>query len=428
MKFKTLFLCAGLLSLTPSLVNAGQGDTPPTIEKKMSLDRAIGEALVLSPRLKAGFENIGASKGERIQSGLIPNPDFSIETENIFGTGTASGVGAAQITFGVQQPIELGGKRSARIKAADYRSSIAQLEYQSVGLDIVHDVTVSWVEAVAAAEEIKLAEEQKKLAAEVLGSVTRRVSAAVEPAIQQSKAEVALASSKIELRKAEKNWDSSLKNLALILVVETPEVELDTSSFYKIERPDFKAEAVSFSQNPDVQKLEADTALATANLDIEKSSAVPDVTLGVGVRDSRDSNEQSFVAGITVPFPVFNRNQGAILKAGHEAAKSVHEKIVIENGLRLNIIKAQNALETAYTEVESLEKDILPSADKAFFQARQGYKAGKFPYLDVLDAQRTLFDVRKQRIAATKDYHVAKADFDRLTGRNISIIKNLGDK
>lgn len=432
MNFKTLFLCAGLLSLAPTLVNAGQTDIPLVAESQpesqaLSLDKAIGDALVRSPRLKAGVEGIGASRGDRTQSGLIPNPEFSIEAENVFGTGAASGVGGAEMTVGVQQPIELGGKRSARIKAADYRGSIAQLEYQAAGLDLVRDVTVSWVEAVSAAEEVKLAEEQNKLATEVLESVARRVSAAAEPAIQKSKAEVALASSKIELRKAEKNLASAMKNLTLLVLLDTSDVTLDTSSFFKVEKPDFKTELDSLLQNPDVQKLKAGVDLASANIDIEKSNAVPDVTVGVGIKDSRESGDQSFVAGLTIPFPVFNRNQGAILKAGHEAAKAAHEKASAENDIQLNVIKAKNVLETSYNEVESLEKDILPSADRAFSQARQGYKAGKFPYLEVLDAQRTLFDVRKQRITATREYRIARAEFDRLTGRNINIVKNTGE-
>ncbi|MFH1159102.1 MAG: TolC family protein [Pseudomonadota bacterium] len=392
---------------------------------KLSLETAIRQALLYSPKLKAGLEGIGASRGGRQQSGLIPNPEFSAEMENILGTRGAEGFGGAEMTLGMEQPIELGGKRSARIKAADVQSSIAELEYRVVALDLVRDTTTAWAEAVAAHEEVKLAKDQQALASDVLQSVTKRVSAAAEPAIQQSKSEVALASSRIALQKSERNLKTAMKNLARLWGEETVNYTLDSEGFFTIAKPDLQGEP-SLDNNPNVKLLEAGVGLAGANLNIEKSNAVPDVTVGVGIRDSREGDNQSLLAGISIPFPVFNRNQGAILKAGHEVARAEHEKRAFLQEIKLELVRVENTLETSYLEAASLEKNILPSAEKAFSQARQGYQAGKFPYLEVLDAQRTLAEVRAQHVAALKEYHMAQAQFDRLTGKNIGLLN--GDK
>ena len=64
-----------------------------------------------------------------------------------------------------------------------------------------------------------------------------------------------------------------------------------------------------------------------------------------------------------------------------------------------------------------LHNDVLPKAQRAFEAARQGYQQGKFDYLHLLDAQRTLFQTQAQYVDSTEAYHKAQADVQRLTGR-----------
>lgn len=410
-------LCAGLLACASAAY--AQSASP------LTLNESIQRVLTFSPALKAKTEGIGGSRGDRQQSGLIPNPELSFEAENILGNGTAQGVKGAEVTVGVAQTVELGGKRGARIAVANRQVDVATLEYAAAGLNLVRDTTVAWAEAVAATEELRLAQEQKDLADEVLQSVSRRVAAAAENSIQKSKAEVALASAKVELSKAERNKLTSLKALSGLWGDTAPAEGIDAGGFFEVEA---SAENATLDNNPDLKLLEAGVGVARANLEVERANAVPDVTFQAGVRDSRDADEQSFLAGVSIPFPAFNRNQGAILKAGHEVAKAEQEKYATVNTLGLDLIKAKNALETATTEISSFDRDILPSAEKAFTQARNGYQAGKFPYLEVLDAQRTLFEVRAQRIGALKEYHAAKADLDRLTGKHLALITVTGEK
>lgn len=413
-------LCAGFIAY------ASFAHAQPAPVEALSLDESIRQALVFSPTLKAKVEGIGSSRGDRQQSGLIPNPEISFEVENILGNGSANGVDGAEVTLGIAQTIELGGKRGARINAANRQVDLASLEQAAAALDLVRDVTVAWTEAVAAGEELRLAQEQKDLSDEVLKSVSRRVAAAAENAIQKSRAEVALAASKVELAKAERHQAASLKALAGLWGESTLASGLETADFFAVTEPQLSESILD--NNPDLQLIETGVGFARANLDVERSNAVPDVTFEAGVRDNRDEGEQSFLAGVSIPFPAFNRNQGAILKAGHEVARAEHEKAAKVNALNLDLLKAKNALEVSYAEITSFEKDILPAADKAFAQARKGYQAGKFSYLEVLDAQRTLFEVRTQRVAALKEYHTAKAELDRLTGKHIGLITQTGEQ
>lgn len=405
-------LCAGLVALAAPFAHAET--TAP-----LTPDAALYKALAYSPALKAQRENILGTHGERLQSGLALNPEFSLEAENILGNGSANGVKGAEITLGIAQTLEMGGKRGARISAAERQTDIAAVEYAAGALDLLQAAANTWTEAAAAEEELRLAQSQEKLARDVLGNVSKRVAAAAESAIQKSKADVALAAARAAAAKAERKQAAATAALAARLGEETLPA-LDTAAFFAAAAPDSQSETIA--QNPDVSLIEAGIAFARANLALERANAVPDITLEAGVRDSRDADEQSFLAGVSIPFPAFNRNQGSIRKAGHDIAKAEHEKSAMLDALNAALQLAQSERDAAHAEIAILEGDILPAAEKAFAQARSGYQSGKFAYLEVLDAQRTLFDVKTQRIAAFRDYHLATAAVDRLTGRHMNLI------
>jgi len=133
------------------------------------------------------------------------------------------------------------------------------------------------------------------------------------------------------------------------------------------------------------------------------------------VRDFRGTGDQALMAGISIPIPVFNRNQGNIEKARHEVVKAESDAAATKLTARNSAFQAHEDMINAYRQADILKSTILPAAEKAFRLAREGYRAGKFAYLEVLDSQRTLFETRAQYIAALRDYHKARAETERLT-------------
>ena len=89
------------------------------------------------------------------------------------------------------------------------------------------------------------------------------------------------------------------------------------------------------------------------------------------------------------------------------------------------MMEAYARLFNAFTEVEGLKNQILPGARQVFEAATESYREGKLNYLNVLDAQRTLFEAKGQYIEALADYHKAKADLERLTGQEIDTITDV---
>jgi cobalt-zinc-cadmium efflux system outer membrane protein len=78
--------------------------------------------------------------------------------------------------------------------------------------------------------------------------------------------------------------------------------------------------------------------------------------------------------------------------------------------------RASNSVQAAAREAAILRDEVLAGASQAFATVQEGYRLGKFPYLDVLDASQVLLDARLQYTAALAALAQARIDTDRLLG------------
>ena len=120
-----------------------------------------------------------------------------------------------------------------------------------------------------------------------------------------------------------------------------------------------------------------------------------------------------------MPLPVFDRNQGNILRAGAELSRAEAEAEAERGRLYLDasFADSERRLDQAWRAADSLRRVVLPAAGEAAAFAREGYAAGKFSLLEVLDAQRALSDAREQLNGALLEVQQLRADIARLRGR-----------
>jgi cobalt-zinc-cadmium efflux system outer membrane protein len=113
---------------------------------------------------------------------------------------------------------------------------------------------------------------------------------------------------------------------------------------------------------------------------------------------------------------VFDRNQGNAMAAAHDVQAARARKASAELAVRAALARRYQDLVTAHVHAHALGEQTLPAARRAFEGTREGYRRGTFQYLDVLDAQRTLYDLRGRELTALSTYHQARADIERLLG------------
>lgn len=395
--------------------------------ERLSLEAAIAKALLQSPRLQAFRSAVSAAEGESRQAGARQNPEVSYSKENFAAGAAYKVVSPAQDVYGVSQLVEIGGKITARKEVADKGLEIASLNHQAATLDLIRDVTVAYAEAVAAEENVRLAAEQESLAQEVLAAVSTRVNAAAAPQIQKSRADVERHAASIALNTAKREQEIARKYLATLMGEVSGGFTLDSKAFFAIARPETSAVEESLKAGPDLRKQASLQDQAKARLDLEKANAIPDPRIAAGLTRIPSANGQALMVGVSLPIPVLNANRGNIQRARSDVSRAGQEARQAELLLGSELTRASQQLENAYLQATTLKTMILPSAQKAFALAREGYGLGRFPYLEVLDAQRSLFDVKRQHISASRDYHIARAAVERLTAAYLPKLQNTGE-
>jgi cobalt-zinc-cadmium efflux system outer membrane protein len=153
-----------------------------------------------------------------------------------------------------------------------------------------------------------------------------------------------------------------------------------------------------------------------ASLGSEKAQRIPDLTVSLGSQYSREDRERVNVVGLSMPLPLFDRNQGNVLVAARRADQARDLRNAVELRLRSETRSALSQWATAMQEVQAYDRTILPSAQQAVDTATRGFEMGKFAFLDVLDAQRTLIEARGLYLQALASATDARAQVERLYG------------
>jgi cobalt-zinc-cadmium efflux system outer membrane protein len=152
---------------------------------------------------------------------------------------------------------------------------------------------------------------------------------------------------------------------------------------------------------------------------LEKGKAILDIKLSGGLQRFSQTDDNAIMFGISIPLPTSDKNQAGKLQASYELARAREEQRAAYTQVQMKLARAYQGLSSAYTEATELEKNVLQGAEGVFEASKTGYAQGKLDYLNVLDAQRTLFEAKARYIDALASYHAAKADVERLIGRSI---------
>lgn len=176
-------------------------------------------------------------------------------------------------------------------------------------------------------------------------------------------------------------------------------------------------------ESPTLRLAAQEVARGEAQVDLEKRQRIPNLTVSIGskydqtARDGR--GERVNLIGLSMPLPLFDRNQGNIYAAQSRAdqARDLQRATLLR--LRSEAVQAYDQLRTSEQELALVRRDLLPGAQSALDSMTRGFEMGKFNFLDVLDAQRTLVGVRAQYVRALDAAAQARVSMERLLGEDI---------
>lgn len=401
--------CAALitsLAQAQSPVPAAAFDAPAPL----TLAAAVQAALSQHPLLRAATAELDASDGAVRQAGLLPNPVLGVDQEDLrSGTRTT--------TIQLSQTLELGGKRAARVALAQRGQDIAALDLLARRADIRADAVQAFFDALTAQERVKVADESLRIASSGVDAAVRRVTAGKVSPTEETRARVAQSTARIELRQAQAEHAAALRALAAATGMADGAVQRLDGDIDALPLAPSAVDIVArLPDAPGLRRAQLEVQRADAGVTLARASGVPDVTVGLGSKRDQQAGRSQAVISLSVPLPVFDRNQGGQLEAlrRRDAAHASAQAEALR--LRSGLLQMADLLQARREEAQALKREVLPGAQSAYEAARTGFELGKFSFLDALDAQRTLLQVRSQYYAAVAQVHRTAAEIDRQLG------------
>ena len=383
---------------------------PVWAQPSLSLADALERARQNNPELRSLALELAAVDADGRQAALRPNPSLEYVRE-----GRASQGGSSTVQLSI--PLELGGKRAARVDAARSGSRVAALDLAIGRARIEADVAAAYHQTWLAQQHVALAAQVSETGRRSSEAAARRVLAGKVSPVEEARARVAEANWRMEAVSAQRELDEARIKLAGLLAIDASEVgALAAPGTPEAAGPQLEA---LIESAPAIERAVAEAEAGKASVRLERTQRIPDVALIVGTKRSEGperASQRQTIVGLSVPLPLFNRNQGAIVAAERRADKARAELDATRLHIRSEATQAQARMRAALQQERLAREDILPGARFAAEAAMKGFEAGKFNYVEVLDAQRSWAQAQAQQLRAISDFYRARADLAKLVG------------
>jgi cobalt-zinc-cadmium efflux system outer membrane protein len=393
---------------------SGVPAAPPAGGDVVTLESALAQGGVASPSVEASTAGVRAATAARSVAGLRPNPQIQATTENVAGTGIYKGLRSSETTVGVALPLELGGKRSARVALANARLTRAEIQSAIAIADLRLRITQLYVEAAAAERRTEVLGEQATIAANALRIASERVRAGAASPIEQQRADVLRINAQVAADSAARQAQAARSNLAA-LTGGPITGSLDRGWFDQVASVYGPAQPVEVEATLAYVAATADVRTADAQVRLARTLRVPDVTISAGARRLEQTNDTAAVIGVSIPIPIFNNGRAFVSQARAEQTQAQALRSLVVLDTRQEIARAQTELANAAATARATGGPALNAAAESARIARVGYSQGKFDQIALLDAERTLSQTRQAYVDALAAYHDAEARLQRLT-------------
>ena len=420
MRSRLLSILLLLTCLTGSMLAAAGQVAPrasqgvPDMSAILTLEQALARVFERNPELGVSELEIQAASARIEQAGRKPNPEFTAEAENLTTPWVGPGVFRySENSLQFSQRLELGGKRELRVQAAEKDFAVASVQLEVKKRGMIFEASRAFTDVLAEQERFANQQALTRLAQQSHATVTVRVAAGKVSPVEQTRAAVARAAAQLEEDKRLRALLAAKERLAALWGGTYQDIQAVQGTFAI---PDAASGDVDLcmENNPDLKLAAAAVNSRDAALALELGLRKPDLTVSAGFRYLNLESAPVWVAGISIPLPIRDKRQGAIAEARIRLDQSRLAEQALARRLRAGVAQARQDREIALAEVKSLMESTLPGAREAAEAVEEGYRLGKFDYLNVLDAQRTYAELQGRFIEAVVSGLHATLEIQRL--------------
>jgi cobalt-zinc-cadmium efflux system outer membrane protein len=396
----------------------------------MTADEAVRYALEHNGDLLALRKEVDAARGLTRQAGLRANPKLDVSvSQNVIGTDR-------NITANGMLPLELGGRRSARVLVAERELEIRELAVADRERLLTADVRQKFGEAIAATLKLGFDEELITTSQRGYNLVAARVTEGRTAPLEQNMVLVELNRLRSVKEQSEGKVQIAMLELRNLIGM-TPEEPLRLKGDFKDLitplPPVGDATTRALSDRPDLKMAHAAEKLAEAQVEEARSQGRLDASLTAGyqlmkfgfpVNGINDAGQLQPVQGnfhyvtfgVSLDLPVRNKNQGSIEAAVAQSEAAKRRRDFGELTVRREVAAAYAQYNSAARAAEIFRVGVRDQASKNLDVVKQIYEYGAKTLIDYINQQRQFIELENSYIDSLLDAYKGRVEIERATG------------
>jgi cobalt-zinc-cadmium efflux system outer membrane protein len=328
-------------------------------------------------------------------------------------------------SVGLDQQLELGGKRGKRQAQARAALAGAVAGTAEARRTALFELRTAYWSAVRAHERRLLAEQVTGRSAETIRIGKARLDGEDISRVDFEKIELEAMKQQNDLADAVAEERSAVASLlALVGPAAPPDVEVRGDlTIHPPALDEARIARRAMEERSDVRAARAQAEVARAATSLASAQAVPDLTLGVGYTRSRavavGDNPDSLAVTLSVPLPLFHRNQGEVARASAEAERTERAAAALQARVARDVAGAMARYRAAAEKVARYDGGALQRADRALQVAEKTWRAGDRGLLEYLEAERTWVALRGDYLDTLFELRQAAFELEKAVGHSL---------
>ena len=394
-------LPASLPDSTPSTAPDGAMATPTSALMEdqgrpdgLTLDAALARMLSSNLDLLALKYEIPQADADVLTAGLRANPLIYGDTQFIpYGKyGSARPLGPTEYDLSITHPLDLSSKRRSRVEVARAARSTVEAQFQDAARRQISNLYRAYIDLQVA----RLNMLTNSAAVKDQERINERAKKRLNAGEDLSRLDVRLLKAVDSLQDSQDSLDDAREAVALLLNFRPEETsDLDPCGSLRNLAPSLppleELTRLTLATRPDLVALRCGVGRAESEVKLAKANRFDDVFLFYDPytyqdnRSTRQPSGRSWSIGLTVPLPVYNRNQGNIARAHGNVSQTMVELAALERRVVSEVRLAEREYRNSRVALERVEQTTLPAARQSRAKAAASFAAGSLSLNDYLD-------------------------------------------
>ncbi len=375
----------------------------------LTLDESIERLVRDNLQLRSQFFELPQAQADILTASLRANPILYADAQLVpYGSySSARPGGPIQYDVNISHPIDATGKRRARMTVAGQAKRVLEAQFQDAVRLQIANLYTAHLSVLAARQRVRYAVAGVEGLDQVLKPLESRVQAGQITPAEYNRVKLQRETAALALRDEEENLAQARRTLATLLNVDPTSAEaVEVSGTIRDDGPEPPAlpELVNLAlaNRPDLVAYRLGIARAQADVKLAHANRLNDLYVLAQPYTFQDNtpfggkSSTSWAVGITVPLPVYNRNQGNIQRARLNVAQTQTELAELQRRVVTEVQQAFREYSVTREAVQRIETELRPAAEQVLRTVRRQYEEGSIGVIEYITARQEYNQVVKQ--------------------------------